>query len=189
MEAERRDQLNVGGAEVGVDFGCEEVVDIGARAVGRFAVGVIAVDDVVGRMLVGPRGAAAVLVDHGKYGIGAHEIVRPHRRAATLVQLPRQFVRVDRYRAIEPGQARRHAAVDRMLVGTEIFRESDLGAWPGFAGLRRIAGRREQLAVVAVVVEDAVRLGRSTGDLGEQAGKRIRRFGGRCVGVDHGVGS
>ena len=100
MKAERRDQVDVGGAEIGIDLGREEIVDIGARPVDDRVLGVMTVDDIVGRMLVRPSGTQSVLMDDAKDRVGAHEIVRPHLAAQAMHALPGQVVRVDRDGAV-----------------------------------------------------------------------------------------
>ncbi len=127
-QAKRGDQPHIVGAQVGIDLGREEVVDIGARCIGRLGIGIVAVDDVIGRMLIRPRRPQVVAVGHRKQRVGAHEIVRPHRCADATGQLSRQVIRVDRHRAVEAGQARGHAAIDGMQVLIEILREVRLRA-------------------------------------------------------------
>ena len=55
------DQSDIGVAQIRIDLGREKVVEVGPRSVGRLGVGVIAVDDVIGGMLVRPRRPQAVL--------------------------------------------------------------------------------------------------------------------------------
>jgi hypothetical protein len=52
IEAELRDQTDVRLTQVGIDLRRKEVVDIGARPVGRLVRGGVTVDDVVGGMRV-----------------------------------------------------------------------------------------------------------------------------------------
>src|SRR6516162_4597041 len=70
-----------------------------------------------------------------------------------------------------------------MLVLVEILGIVGFGARPRCARRRRIAGRREQRAIVAVVVINACGIRSAAGQSRQQAGKRIRRFGGESVGV------
>src|SRR6266404_347761 len=50
MKAERCDQTDVGGAEIGIDLRSKEIVDICARPVDDLVFGIMTVDDIVGRM-------------------------------------------------------------------------------------------------------------------------------------------
>src|SRR5258708_8287385 len=120
-KAERRDQIDVGGAEIGMDLGSEEIVDIRARPVDDFVFGIVTVDEIVGRMLVRPGGTQSVLVDDAKDRVGAHEVVWPHRAAHAMHALPGQIVRADRNWAVWPGQGRRHATIDGLCVFLDFF--------------------------------------------------------------------
>ena len=112
-----------------------------------------------------------MLVQDSEDRVGAHEIVRPHRRADAVAELPRQMRRVDGNRAVEPGEARIHAAVDRMQIDVDILGEIGLGAGTGGARSGRRRRRREQGAVIAVVIEDAGRFGGAAGELCQEAGE------------------
>ena len=72
-----------------------------------------------------------------------------------------------------------------MQVLVSVFGEVDLGARPRGAWRWRFArrGGEEQCAIIAVIIEDTGRFRGAAGDLGQQAGKGIRRLSGRCVGV------
>ena len=77
IETERMDQVDVGLAQVGIDLGREEIVNISARPVNRLRIRFVAIDDVIGRVLIRPSRPKTVLMEHAKDGVGANEIMRP----------------------------------------------------------------------------------------------------------------
>jgi hypothetical protein len=80
MEAEESvGQCDIGVAQIRIDLGRKKVVDVGARPIGGLGGRVVAVDDVIGGMLVSPGRPQMVLVDHPKDAVGSHEIMRPYR--------------------------------------------------------------------------------------------------------------
>ena len=170
-----------------VDLGREQVVD-GAPGV--------AADQLIGRVLVGPRCAHAGIVGDLEDGVHAQVLPRVDRLAGGGID--RQLAGVD-HPLLDLGDAagqRKHAGgearvevrdagagVDRVQVAIQHLGEVDLGAEAaGLAGRARAAGW-QQAAVVAVVVVDARGARVAAGDLGDETGEGVGGDRGGRVGV------
>src|SRR5262249_18437495 len=146
--------------DVRIDFRRVQIIDV-------WRANVRAINDVVGRVLVGPCSLQAGGMGDAEDRVDFDEVVREYLGAGIVrVELLRQEGRID-----APAKELRRVEVDRLV-------EHDLGT----GGLARAASRtrRVERAVVAVVVVDTSRLWQAAGKLGEQAwegvgGRRRRR--------------
>ena len=137
-----------------------QVVDALARA---------AVHQIIGGMLVRPRGAAGTLrLDHLKHGVGTYRIVRIKRDAVSrCVQVAGQRIRID-----DVLRNPVHVHVDRLV-------ENHLRSGRPGAGL---VIRRPNRAVIAVIVKKAMSARRTSRHEREQSRKRIRVRGSPRIG-------
>ena len=128
-----------------------------------------AVHEVIGGVLVRPRGSAGVFfLDDVEHRVGADRIVRIERRAMSLrIDVMLQGIRID------------HVLRNSVHVNVDRLVENHLRARRPGAG--RVV-RRPDRAVVAVIVEKPVSARRTSGYERQQPRKRVRVCRSPCIG-------